>query len=64
MSGLTYGAGLKYAIDDHFSFGFEYLRMDLNEKTFQAGPLAAIPQGSGKIESTMDLVKVSLDYKF
>ena len=64
LTGLAYGGGLKYAIDGHFSIGVEYLRIDLDESTFRFGPIASIPAGDGKIDSTMDIVKLQVDYKF
>ncbi len=63
MTGLAYGGGLKYAIDNHFSIGAEYLHLDFDAKTFSFGSLAALPPGTKQIDGTGDIVRVSVDYK-
>lgn len=62
--GWAYGGGVKYAINDQFSIGSEYIRLDLDDETFTNGPLASFPVKTEKISNTMDVVKVFVDYKF
>jgi outer membrane immunogenic protein len=63
MTGLAYGGGLKYAIDDHFSIGAEYLHLDFDSTTFSFGPFTNSPPHTGKLDATGDLAKFSVDYR-
>lgn len=64
--GWVLGGGLKYAINNHFSIGAEYLHLDLDGARFNLGA----PQNNEPItakwplEIKTDLVKLSVDYKF
>ena len=65
LDGWAYGAGLKYAISDHFTIGIEYLRLDLDEGLFI---LPALANGKNPSDKPFDLdadsVKVAVDFKF
>ena len=64
--GWTIGGGVKYAINDHFIIGAEYLHMELDGARFDLGP----PQNGEPItakwplEIEADLFKLAVDYKF
>jgi outer membrane immunogenic protein len=64
LTGVVFGGGLKYAIDNHFSIGAEYLHFDFDAKSFNFGPFTNNPGGSAKIESSADVAKFTVDYKF
>jgi outer membrane immunogenic protein len=63
LTGLAYGGGLKFAIDDHFSIGAEYLHLALDEKAYSFGPFAAKAPSTKRLDASGDLVKLSVDYK-
>ncbi|HZV20983.1 MAG TPA: hypothetical protein VE986_05485 [Hyphomicrobiales bacterium] len=60
---LAFGGGIKYAIDNRFSIGAEYLHLDFDTKTFSFGPLAALPPGTAQFNGSGNIVKISVDYK-
>ncbi|KAI94661.1 porin [Rhodomicrobium udaipurense JA643] len=61
--GLVYGGGLKYAFDNRFSVGVEYLRFNKADETGDYAGYAYFPAGRTKIETETDTVKLSVDYK-
>ncbi|ADP72398.1 porin [Rhodomicrobium vannielii ATCC 17100] len=61
--GLVYGGGVKYAIDNRFSIGVEYLRFDKADETADYAAYAYFPASKTKIETETDTVKLSVDYK-
>ncbi|MFT4079767.1 outer membrane protein [Rhodomicrobium sp.] len=63
IGGLVYGGGLKYAINEKFSVGAEYLRFDPADETFSYNAYAKWGPSKTKIETETDTVKVSVDYK-
>lgn len=65
MSGWTLGGGIKYAINDHFIVGAEYLHLEFDQEGFDfGGPLGGRAITAADLEIQADIVKVAVDYKF
>lgn len=64
MTGFVWGAGMKYAVTQHWSLGVEYLHTDFGDASFTNGPLAAWPATQSKITSDLDSVRATVDFKF
>lgn len=64
VDGIAYGLGLKYAIDDHWSVGAEYLRIDFDNANYTNGPLAAWPASVRPITSDLDVARFTVDWRF
>ena len=64
-TGWALGGGVKYAINEHFVVGAEYLRLELDKEGFDFGaPVNGEPVGAADLEIKADIVKLSVDYKF
>lgn len=65
MSGWTLGGGIKYAINDHFILGAEYLHLEFDQESFDfGGPLGGRAITAADMEIEADIVKLAVDYKF
>jgi outer membrane immunogenic protein len=64
MTGIAWGGGIKYAINQHWSVGAEYVRMNFDDKSYTNGPLASWAATQGKITADYDSVRASVDYRF
>lgn len=64
MTGIAWGAGVKYAIDDHWSVSAEYVRISFDDESFTNGPLASWAAKQAKISADYDSARVTVDYRF
>lgn len=64
MTGIAWGGGFKYAINQNWSVGAEYVRMNFDDKSFTNGPLASWAASQQKINADFDSIRATVDFRF
>ncbi len=62
--GRTFGGGVKYMLGRNAIVGVEYLRTSFSDTEFTNGPISTFPAVAMPLDTTLNQVRMTVDFKF